>query len=92
LIDPLNDGDDAALESIFNDLIEGNEKGRAPPSSVEEMGQLIMSVVTGLLDQLKVELDEHGRSLESTLQIFKNSINYVVSSFHSFELFYGVIS
>jgi hypothetical protein len=74
----LDDEEDPVLESIFNDLIEGNDKRRPPPSSVEQMRELIMSVTTGFIGQHKVEVDQNG-SLESTLQIFENSINNVVS-------------
>lgn len=76
----LDDEEDPILENIINDLIEGNSKGRPPPSTVEEMGQLIMSISTGFIDQHKVEVDGNG-TLESTLQIFENSINHVVSQY-----------
>lgn len=42
------------------------------------MNELILSVTAGLIDECKVEVDK-DESLESALQIFINSINFVVS-------------
>jgi len=60
-------------------FIEGGNKTRRPPSSVEQMGALILSIATGFIDQHKVEVKED--ELLATLRIFGNSINELVGKF-----------
>ncbi|KAI9869299.1 MAG: hypothetical protein M1813_000088 [Trichoglossum hirsutum] len=72
----LDDEEDLIHESILNDLAEGKNKRRPPPSSVEQMRDLIMNVTVGFISQLRVESGTgKDATLESTLQIFENSIN-----------------
>jgi hypothetical protein len=67
------------LGSIMDDFIEGGNKTRRPPSSVEQMEALILSIATGFIDQHKVEVKKDD--LLATLQIFENSINELVGTF-----------
>jgi len=60
-------------------FIERGNKTRGPPSSVEQMEALILSIATGFIDQHKVEVK--GNELLATLRIFGNSINELVSRF-----------
>ncbi|KAH0565988.1 hypothetical protein GP486_000615 [Trichoglossum hirsutum] len=74
----LDDEEDPIHESILNDLAEGKNKRRSPPSSVEQMRDLIMNVTVGFISQLRVEVGTgKDASLESVLQIFENSINNI---------------
>ena len=63
----------------MDDFIEGGSETRRPPSSVEQMQALILSIATGFIDQHKVEVRKDD--LLATLQIFENSINELVSRF-----------
>jgi hypothetical protein len=67
-------------------FIEGGNKTRGPPSSVEQMEALILSIATGFIDQHKVEVNDN--ELLATLRIFGNSINKLVSRFlcHTYKL------
>jgi len=67
-------------------FIERGNKTRGPPSSVEQMEALILSIATGFIDQHKVEVK--ANELLATLRIFGNSINELVSRFlcHLYKL------
>jgi hypothetical protein len=60
-------------------FIEAGNKTRRPPSSVEQMEALILSIATGFIDQHKAEVKKDD--LLATLQIFENSINELVGTF-----------
>ena len=58
---------------------EGGNETRHPPSSVEQMEALILSIATGFIDQHKVEVQKDD--LLATLQTFEDSINELVGRF-----------
>ena len=57
-------------------FMEGGNNTRRPPSSVEQMKALILSIATGFIDQ---HLAEDGPL--ATLPIFGDSINKLVGRF-----------
>jgi hypothetical protein len=75
----LDDEQDLILGSIMDGFIEGGNEICHPPSSIEQMEALILSIATGFIDQHKVEVKKDD--LLATLQIFENSINELVSKF-----------
>ncbi|KFZ08726.1 hypothetical protein V502_09205 [Pseudogymnoascus sp. VKM F-4520 (FW-2644)] len=64
---------DIILKRVFKHLIEGRGHDRHPPSSPEQLMQLIVTSATGVIEQRKVILPEKGLSL-SILEIFENAI------------------
>ncbi|KFY15670.1 hypothetical protein V492_01836 [Pseudogymnoascus sp. VKM F-4246] len=79
---------DIILKRVFKHLIEGRDHDRHPPSSPEQLMQLIVSSATGVIEQQKVILPEKGLSL-SILEIFENAIGDVedgeLNLFQNFE-------
>ncbi|OBT73169.1 hypothetical protein VF21_07933 [Pseudogymnoascus sp. 05NY08] len=64
---------DIILKRVFKHLIDGRDHDRHPPSSPEQLMQLIVSSATGVIEQRKVILPEKKLSL-SVLEIFENAI------------------
>ncbi|OBT97503.1 hypothetical protein VE01_04518 [Pseudogymnoascus verrucosus] len=67
---------DIILKRVFKHLIDGRDHDRHPPSSPEQLMQLIVSSATGVIEQRKVILPEKKLSL-SILEIFENAIGDV---------------
>ncbi|KFY00766.1 hypothetical protein V490_01213 [Pseudogymnoascus sp. VKM F-3557] len=78
---------DIILKRVFKHLIEGRDE-RHPPSSPEQLLQLIVSSATGVIEQQKVILPEKGLLL-SVLDIFENAIGDIedkeINLFQKFE-------